>query len=173
MAACCKRQQQFRLPLVLLAFSLPLWTWWQRRARETLREDHAWSARRGECHLSDICADVPLSPPSPALPVADNFRAPFLVATEGGGSPWQCLGQLPQACTELNLRGYGLGDAGAAALADGLRGGGCRVTVLKLGHNGIGDVGAAALAGALAVNVDVRTVHLWVNRIGLEGTCFP
>ena len=64
---------------------------------------------------------------------------------------------------ELILYGCGIGDDGAAALAEAL----CSntsLTTLDLSRCGIGDAGAAALAEALRSNTSLTVLYLEANR---------
>ena len=70
--------------------------------------------------------------------------------------------------TSLEIGGNALGDAGAAAVADGLRRN-ARLRRLGLERTGIGATGAAALADALAVNTALRALGLAHNRCGASG----
>jgi len=74
----------------------------------------------------------------------------------------------------LHLSGNGLGDDGAACLADALAAG-TGLHYLDLRSNGIGDAGAERLAAALAAGSSLasrnslETLDLWFNRIGTKG----
>ena len=70
--------------------------------------------------------------------------------------------------TSLEIGGNALGDAGVAAVADGLRRN-ARLRRLGLERTGIGATGAAALADALAVNTALRALGLAHNRCGASG----
>ena len=66
----------------------------------------------------------------------------------------------------MGLNMNGIGDAGAAALANGLRAGDSALDTLKLDGNRIADAGAAALASLLASSKGLQTVWLRRNRFG-------
>ena len=68
----------------------------------------------------------------------------------------------------LQIGGNALGDAGATAVADGLRRN-ARLRRLGLERTGIGATGADALADALAVNTALRSLGLAHNRCGASG----
>ena len=69
---------------------------------------------------------------------------------------------------ELDLFENALGDAGAIALADGVRHA-TRLEQLWLGRNGIGAEGGSAIADAIAARPSLRFVSLRDNRIGAAG----
>jgi len=73
------------------------------------------------------------------------------------------------ALGELCLGSNGVGDAGAAAIAECLASPDSALRRLSLCNNHIGDVGAAALAAALAKNTMLEELDLWGNPISPEG----
>ena len=112
-------------------------------------------ARRGEarvrvteCFLDDLCAGV----------------------VEPTMNGWACLREVPPQCSRLNLRGNGIDNVGAEALAEALRDNGL-VKMVKLGHNVIGDAGVSALASSLARNTSVQT--LYVINPAPRQVCLP
>lgn len=73
--------------------------------------------------------------------------------------------------TELYMGGNMIGDSGAAAIADALKGNGA-LKELYLFNNRIGNSGAASIAEALKHNIAkiaLRTLHLESNNIGDSG----
>ena len=80
-------------------------------------------------------------------------------------APW-CTGVLPPIPpAQLNTH---TGDEGATLLAQKLSGNGLLVT-LDVGSNGIGDVGAAALAEGLKLNTTLQKIDLRCVCVGGGG----
>ena len=70
--------------------------------------------------------------------------------------------------TQLSLYSNQIGDAGAIALADSLKGI-TNITKLDLHNNEIGEAGAKALAESLKDNPNITVLYLWGNKIGDAG----
>ncbi len=79
-----------------------------------------------------------------------------------------CLWAKNAYLAELNLLGCRMGDAGAKAIADGLRQN-STLTSIDLRYNGIGDAGAAAIADGLRQNANLQSIYLGANEIGDAG----
>mmetsp|Transcript_9800 Transcript_9800/g.28460 ORF Transcript_9800/g.28460 Transcript_9800/m.28460 type:complete len:568 (+) Transcript_9800:89-1792(+) len=69
---------------------------------------------------------------------------------------------------ELCLGGNGIGDAGAAALAERLAEPGCALRRVALCQNMIGNAGGEALAAALSRNMQLEELDLWGNPMSAE-----
>ena len=80
----------------------------------------------------------------------------------------EALEKIRQGCTELDLRGNGIGAEGAKELAAVLTTN-TALTELYLGGCGIGDEGAKELAAALTNNTALTELALRGNGIGNEG----
>ena len=86
-----------------------------------------------------------------------------------GHSAGRCLGG-NTALQSMLLRDSQLGDAGASALADGLRrNGASRVKLLDLASNGIGAAGAEALSSLLTSSTSLVKLDLASNALGSSG----
>ena len=76
------------------------------------------------------------------------------------------LGQLESLCC-LRLRSTGIGDVGAVALSDALKGH-TRLRELDISHNGITSVGMSALAPVIRAN---KIQHLNISGNEIDGSC--